>query len=111
MNLACLYKEVAPLLAVKRKQSAFLDFPRDSQVAFAVSVRPAVEVTEIGRGEKFSILVILFRELFPDKNILFVYGIALSQSLSDGGEKSRELVVGVDTGAILLYRVLQFQHG
>ena len=111
MNLAYLYKEVSPLFAVKRKQTAFLDFLSDSQVTFVVGIRSAVEVTEIGCGEKFTVLVALFRELFSDKNILLVYGIAFSQSLGNGGEKLRELIVRVDIGAIFLYRVLQFQHG
>ena len=111
VNLAYFYKEVSPLLAVKRKQTAFLDLLSDSQVTFAVSIRSSIEVTEIRSGEKFTVLVTLFRELFPDKNILLVYGIAFSQSLGNGGEKLRELIVRVDIGAILLYRVLQFQHG
>lgn len=69
VNLAYLYKEVSPLLAVKRKQTAFLDFLSDSQVTFAVGIRSSVEVTEIGCGEKFTVLVALFRELFPMQNI------------------------------------------
>lgn len=54
VNLAYFYKEVSPLLAVKRKQTAFLDFLSDSQVTFVVGIRSAVEVTEIGCGEKFT---------------------------------------------------------
>lgn len=71
VNLAYLYKEVSPLLAVKRKQTAFLDFLCDSQVTFAVGIRSAVEVTEIGCGEKFTVLVTLFRELFPIQKVLY----------------------------------------
>ena len=40
-----------------------------------------------------------------------MYGIAFSQCLCYGGKELRELIVGVNIGAILLHRILQFQYG
>ena len=110
VHLAYLHQEVAPFLVVERHQAALLIFLCDGQVADAVSKRSAVEIAEVALAQKLMISRTLFLERLPHKHILLVHGIAFAQGLGKGSEEVSKLIVGLDVGGILLYRVLHLQH-
>src|SRR5574344_1038037 len=108
--LTYLHQEVAPFFVVERHQAALLVLLCDGEVADAVGKRSAVEIAEVALAPKLMISRTLFLERLPHKHILLVHGIAFAQGLGKGSEEVSKLIVGLDVGGILLYRVLHLQH-
>ena len=111
MHLAYLHQEVTPFLVVERHQTALLVLLCDGEVADAVGKGSAVEIAEVTLAQELMISTVLFLECLPHKHVLLVQRIAFAQGLGKGGEEVGELIVGLDVRRILLYRILDLQHG
>lgn len=111
LYLADLDKEITPFLVVEREKAAFPGFLRDGQVTHAVRVRPSLEIPEIRFRKELLLPGILVDKTLPHEDVLLVNGITFSQGQGKGGEQMREIVVAVYVRRILLYRILDLQHG
>ena len=110
MHLADLHEEVPPLLAVIGEQTTLLRLLRDRQIADAVRIGPASEISEIGGGQELTFLPVRTLKLLAHENVLLVQGISFSQGLHKRGEQLREPVVTVDIRAVFLYGILHLQN-
>ena len=78
MYLANLYHEVAPLLMVKREQTALFVFLGDGQIGAAVCVFTSFIIAEVGFGQELMLVRTLVLKLFACKHVLLVDGIAFA---------------------------------
>ena len=78
MYLANLYHEVAPLLMVKREQTALFVFLGDSQIGATVCVFTSFVIAEVGFRQELMLVRTLVLKLFACKHVLLVDGIAFA---------------------------------
>ena len=118
MQLVChlvdLHQEVTPLAAVIAQQGTLPGLLRDNQIGAGCRILPPVEEAEIGIGKETAFRTRrqgLAVEALPDKHVLLVQGVALTQRLDHCRHQVRKVIITVSISRILLYRVLHLQDG